>query len=489
MRRKIKLIPSVLLLVLCLGILGVGIYAAKPASNTVTGTVNVVAAAPEVQIDVYKTSVAEGNRIAPVFDRRTSGNITFNANSLEFIRTAEAVAADGEGATNSLAEANNVSEVAPITVIFRVTNKSSKDVGVYFSRTLMTAQLTGLTASNITTNTTFNSDDYVENTSGYADVVSATLPGYKKVAKNNGTLDLTVTLTLSQLYEEDITVLISNLYINVEEFQSEYVSIADTLIEEQLLVYNNTYGWHIKMGQGKNSLNESIDLIWVPIAMESGETYRGDEIIASTTVGDYSIGKHTSDSSNHIYKYKDITTGVTNIAKNGSNNLLPKGTYTFILLSSSTNTCAFDNLNHTDYSISDIRGYLANSPDFYDNWGINATTDPVYSQIMSQETLTNENIDYNTYGPGDISYAGCTGDKLFLLSAFEVFCQYEYFQTNGGANRICYNLDGDSCEWWLRGYTMQNNYSCIVTTSGGFSSQACDDFRMTHVRPAFKIAL
>ena len=138
MRRKIKLIPSVLLLVLCLGILGVGIYAAKPASNTVTGTVNVVAAAPEVQIDVYKTSVAEGNRIAPVFDRRTSGNITFNANSLEFIRTAEAVAADGEGATNSLAEANNVSEVAPITVIFRVTNKSSKDVGVPSGRMLPT---------------------------------------------------------------------------------------------------------------------------------------------------------------------------------------------------------------------------------------------------------------------------------------------------------------------------------------------------------------
>ena len=41
--KRIKLICTALIAVLCFTVLGVGIYAASPAANTITGNVTVVA--------------------------------------------------------------------------------------------------------------------------------------------------------------------------------------------------------------------------------------------------------------------------------------------------------------------------------------------------------------------------------------------------------------------------------------------------------------
>ena len=49
--KKLKLIPISLMLVLCVGILVVGVFAITPTKNKITGTVNITASNPEVFVE------------------------------------------------------------------------------------------------------------------------------------------------------------------------------------------------------------------------------------------------------------------------------------------------------------------------------------------------------------------------------------------------------------------------------------------------------
>ena len=121
MKRKIKIIPSVLLLVLCLAVLGVGIYAAKPASNTITGTVTVNAANAEVEISVYQ-------------DNYDSANPATNRQSTATTRTGATLALGDF--TFDASEANTKYDVPMKEIIIVVKNKSlGQDLGMYFWNT------------------------------------------------------------------------------------------------------------------------------------------------------------------------------------------------------------------------------------------------------------------------------------------------------------------------------------------------------------------
>ena len=67
--KKIKLIPSLILLALCIAILGIGIYAAAPAGNTITGTVTITAASAEVEVSVYQDDY---NPLSPATNRQST---------------------------------------------------------------------------------------------------------------------------------------------------------------------------------------------------------------------------------------------------------------------------------------------------------------------------------------------------------------------------------------------------------------------------------
>ena len=121
--KKIKLIPSLILLALCIAILGIGIYAAAPAGNTITGTVTVTAANAEVEISVYQDNYYPAtpatNRVgSPVTTRTGSselsmGDISFNASSAE-----------------------NIYDVPLKEIIIVVKNHSTtQDLGMYFWKT------------------------------------------------------------------------------------------------------------------------------------------------------------------------------------------------------------------------------------------------------------------------------------------------------------------------------------------------------------------
>ena len=138
MKRRLKIIPSVLLLVLCLGILGVGIYAAKPASNTISGTVTVNAANARVLVDTYLEEIGNGNKIATQLDTRTVGTIEFNQ-ALSFVRNSAYVKS---GQTTSLEYADFIYEVDDMNIIFGIQNTSTTtDLGVYFSNSSQIKQL------------------------------------------------------------------------------------------------------------------------------------------------------------------------------------------------------------------------------------------------------------------------------------------------------------------------------------------------------------
>ena len=58
--KKLKFLPSILMLVLCVGVLAVGIYAIKPSTNLVTGTITINASNAPVEIQMIVTGAKGG---------------------------------------------------------------------------------------------------------------------------------------------------------------------------------------------------------------------------------------------------------------------------------------------------------------------------------------------------------------------------------------------------------------------------------------------
>ena len=169
--KKFKIVPSLILLALCVAVLGIGIYAASPASNQITGTVTVTAANVSVTIEAYSGSTATGDPIASI-TTRTGDELKLG--SLEFVRKASAYAEETGSNRDSLEYADKLSEVEDIVITFKIINNSSTtDIGAYFSTDDMkehknsTFNLRGTitssqtTVSNVAT-MTITSTDYLQ---------------------------------------------------------------------------------------------------------------------------------------------------------------------------------------------------------------------------------------------------------------------------------------------------------------------------------------
>ncbi len=51
--KKFKILPSLIMLVLCIGVLAVGVYALSPISNSIAGTINITAGKASIAITGY----------------------------------------------------------------------------------------------------------------------------------------------------------------------------------------------------------------------------------------------------------------------------------------------------------------------------------------------------------------------------------------------------------------------------------------------------
>ena len=150
--KKLKFLPSVLMLVLCLAVLAVGIYAIKPTQNTIEGTITIGATNPHVVITAYKTAAlnedgteATANKLVGPLDARAGAKLQI-AEALEF----------------DVDEANTLADVDDVVIVLKIENKSNKELGAYFYEGLSTDVMPEVaTADNVRTSYLFkqNAED------------------------------------------------------------------------------------------------------------------------------------------------------------------------------------------------------------------------------------------------------------------------------------------------------------------------------------------
>lgn len=193
--KRLKLLPSILMLVLCVGVLAVGIYAAAPISHTIGGTITVSASGLKVQI-VAKVDNSDGD-----FTNDASiGSLTTNKSGT--LELTNPITFDCEGLS-----AGDEAKVPTKMVYLEVTNLSSKKIGVYFSNTTQTTTV----AKTLGLNGTSTSGN-VEN------AVMANFSSYTGV-EAEGTVKMYMNLSLNKIGFEAVSINLTDyIRFNVEMF-------------------------------------------------------------------------------------------------------------------------------------------------------------------------------------------------------------------------------------------------------------------------------
>ena len=222
--KKTKLLPSILMLIMCVAVLAVGIYAVSPAQNNVTGTISVIASNVEFEITAYLDSVS-GTKISDTVTARTSTPIALYNNVLKF---------DGSNASSA-------DGVDDITIVLQIKNKSaSKALGAFFLKddTLPAS----LARENIASTFTF---DGVATDSSYTvnDLIKTRVQDYTQIGAG-ATVEVICTFSLNALVEADMNVSFT-LPLVLHDYDETlvggdvnyYTSIADALTA----INNSTY--------------------------------------------------------------------------------------------------------------------------------------------------------------------------------------------------------------------------------------------------------
>ena len=109
--KKIKLLPSILMLVACIALLGVGVYAISPTQNKITGTLTINGANTPVKIELLVNGILKETH------NEVRGGINWDLSNIAF----------------NTASVNSVDEVSPIVLTIRISNLStSQGLGAYF---------------------------------------------------------------------------------------------------------------------------------------------------------------------------------------------------------------------------------------------------------------------------------------------------------------------------------------------------------------------
>ena len=210
--RKFKVLPSILMLVLCTAVLAVGIYAASPTSHNIVGTVKVTAGGANVSITGYLDDgdgdFTDDVKVTNTYTSRTSQTINIYANAIDF----------------DCSSAFDISEVAEKKLYFKVDNLSSYSLGAYFLEGTVPAG--GTTSSNIAETKNFNG---TMGTTTITNLITATFTPYSEVPAN-GSTNMYSTLKLNQLNSEASTVTL-NLNLNIEKFNEELKPVSENSVQ------------------------------------------------------------------------------------------------------------------------------------------------------------------------------------------------------------------------------------------------------------------
>ncbi len=210
--KRAKLIPSILMLVLCTAVLAVGIYAASPTSHSIVGTVNITAGGANVSITGYLDDgdgvYTDDVKVTDTYTSRTSQTISIYANALDF----------------DCSSASDIAEVAEKKLYFKVENHSGFSLGAYFLEG--TVPESGTTSSNIAESKNFNG---TMGSQTITNLITATFTTYSEVPAN-GSTKMYSTLKLNQLNSEASTVTL-NLNLNIEKFNEELAPASENSVQ------------------------------------------------------------------------------------------------------------------------------------------------------------------------------------------------------------------------------------------------------------------
>ena len=188
--KKFKIVPSLILLALCVAVLGIGIYAASPASNQITGTVTVTGANGQIAVSVYKNNV----KVGQTETTRTGVNMSYG--EIEF----------------DCANAESPTSVPNQTIKITIQNNSGYIMKGYFwnKGESITAPDGDPTSEQIMT------ESYIKDSHNVT-VVTATYSEPQTIAAG-GHEDFTVTLKVSNFTEETISAADLDLYLVVYKY-------------------------------------------------------------------------------------------------------------------------------------------------------------------------------------------------------------------------------------------------------------------------------
>ena len=205
--RKLKLIPTIIMVVLSVAVLSVGIFAAAGISSSkIKGTVNFNVEWPDVKVAVYDYD-AEGN----LNSNPTWGPVDANTTTSIPVGTIT-LTAEGANTKDDL-------KALAVKKVIRLTNASGVKLGAYFTKNAVTneASFTDLTF-----------EEALATTSGNDELAKAVFPYYTalnaKEGETNGSCDLEVSFMLTDFTTDGGTINLSTtentISLNVERFNN-----------------------------------------------------------------------------------------------------------------------------------------------------------------------------------------------------------------------------------------------------------------------------
>ena len=216
--KKIRLLCTALIAMLCFTVLGVGIYAASPASNTITGNVTVVGAAGEVEIKIYKYANGTESLVDSGGTTRTGSNLTLSYGLLTF----------------DASSANTIGDVPLQEIRIKIKNKSTvQDLGAYFStQANATASTPVATPTTNPATSTVKYGSIAEN-----DYLSYEYAFYNHLPKKVGNTETEITMSIyvrvTQLPESNSAVYNTPIpiYLVIESYEANYTSSATGFVK------------------------------------------------------------------------------------------------------------------------------------------------------------------------------------------------------------------------------------------------------------------
>ena len=140
--KKTKLIPSIIMFILCVAVLAIGVYAVSPTTHNIVGTVKITAGGTNVRITAYLGDTdgdySNDIQVSKVYSSRSEIELSLYDNILDFDCTS----------------AFDVSEIDAKQLYFKVENLSNSSVGAYFLEGTIGAN--GTERTNIATSKNFN---------------------------------------------------------------------------------------------------------------------------------------------------------------------------------------------------------------------------------------------------------------------------------------------------------------------------------------------